>query len=127
MVVHGAIDQKEAGKEFPEETLALLPVEGFETVSGEEPSRCHLLMDKLGGGTGPGENPLPFFIFGDEDDEDEEDIEDESDFEDDDDAFEDDDDDFDDDDDDFDDDDYEDDEDDDYEYEEDGDYDDFDE
>ena len=110
MILHEAMDQKNTGKEFPAEMPALMPLDGFETVPGAE------------------DYPLPFFIFGDEDEE--EDIEEddgfgdaEEDFGDEDDEFEDDD--FDDDDEDEDDD-YED-EDDDYDYEEDADYNDFDE
>jgi hypothetical protein len=112
MILHEAMDQKNTGKEFPAEMPTLMPLDGFEAVSGTD------------------EYPLPFFIFGDDDEMDGEDIEDDGDFDDaeedfgdeDDDDFEDDD--FDDDDEDEDD--FEDEEDD-YDYEEDADYDDFDE
>jgi hypothetical protein len=91
MVLNGVTNQEDL---LP----ALMPVDGFQTVPGTD------------------DNPLPFFIFGDDDDEFEED----GDFEDDEDDFDDDeDDDFDDDDDDDEDDDYEDDDEDDDEEEDD--------
>jgi hypothetical protein len=111
MILHEATDNQNYGKDFPAETPALMPLDSFETVPG----------------TGEDVNPLPFFVFGDED----EDMDDEDDFDDveddfDDDNFEDDDfDDDDDDDDDFEDeDDFDEDED---EFDEEADYDEFDE
>jgi hypothetical protein len=101
MIVQETTDNQNYGNDFPAETPALMPLDGFETVYGAD----------------DGGSPLPFLIFGDEDEE--EDMEDEDSFEeeedfDDDDEFDDDDDEFDDDDDDFDDDEDDDDEDDDF-------------
>jgi hypothetical protein len=77
MVLNGSVEQEESASMPALMPLALMPVNGFETVSGRKGALC-TLCDPCA--------PLPFFIFGDDD---EDDMDDEDDFEDEDDDFED--------------------------------------
>jgi hypothetical protein len=74
MVLNGSVEQEESASMPALMPLALMPVNGFETVSGRKGALCAPCA------------PLPFFIFGDDD---EDDMDDEDDFEEEDDDFED--------------------------------------